>query len=94
MKEKRKKLDPKDYNCRNDEGQFDMIKFEDNEFSVVKLFGHIQQFFLPPSDSGIDVDRIFRRHVSNKEMKVRPSQLCIFDFLCVYSLLLACLRLV
>jgi len=51
-----------------------MIEFEDDEFSVVKLFDHIQHYFLPSSDSGIDVSRVFRRHASNKEMKARVKE--------------------
>ena len=41
--EKEEKLILQDYNCRKDNGQFDMIDFPDDEFSVVKLHAHIEK---------------------------------------------------
>ena len=68
--EKKKKLTLQDFTCRKDEGQLDMIDFADDEFSIVKLYTHIETYFMPPKDSNIEVERFFRRHASNKEMKV------------------------
>ena len=68
--EKKKKLTLQDFTCCKDEGQFDMIDFADDEFSIVKLYIHIEKYFMPPCETGIDVGRFFRRHASNKEMKV------------------------
>ena len=68
--EKKKKLTLLDYNCRKDEGQFDMVDFPDDEFSLVKLYKHIEKYFMPSVSSNIVVDRFFCRHVSVKIMKV------------------------
>ena len=68
--EKKKKLTLLDYNCRKDEGQFDMVDFPDDEFSVVKLYKHIEKHFMPHVSSNITVDRFFCRHASAKIMKV------------------------
>ena len=68
--EKKKKLILTDYNCRKDEGQFDMVDFPNDEFSVVELYKHIEMHFMPHVSSNITVDRFFRRHTSVKVMKV------------------------
>ena len=47
-----------------------MIDFGEDEFSIVKLYEHIEKHFMPPEETGIEVGRFFRRHASNKEMKV------------------------
>ena len=47
-----------------------MIDFGEDEFSIVKLYEHIEKNFMPPEETGIEVGRFFRRHASNKEMKV------------------------
>ena len=68
--EKKKKLSLQDFTCRKDEGQFDIVDFADDEFSIIKLYEHIEKYFMPPEETGIEVGRFFRRHASNKEMKV------------------------
>ena len=78
--EKKKKLSLQDFTCRKDEGQFDMIDFGEDEFSIVKLYEHIEKHFMPPEETGIEVGRFFRRHASNKEMKV-CLYFCILLFL-------------
>ena len=59
-----------DYNFRKDEGQLNMVDFPDDEFSVVKLYKHIENNFMPRISSNISVDRFFSRHASAKVMKV------------------------
>ena len=73
--EKKKKLLLQDYLCRKDNGQFDMVDFLQDQFSIVKLYKHIEKNFMPAEETGIEVGRFFRRHASNKEMKV-----CYFIF--------------
>ena len=69
--EKKKKLTLQDFLCRKDEGQFDMIDFDEDEYSIVKLYKHIVTHFLPPTELGIDVKGcFFRRIASEKELKV------------------------
>ena len=70
ISEKKKKLTLADYNCCKDEGQFDMIDFVQDEFSIVKLYDQIEKYFMPSNDSHIEVGRFFCRHVTGKEMKV------------------------
>ena len=70
--EKKKKMTLLDYNCRKDEGQFDMVDFPDDGFSVIKLYKNIDKHFMPHVNSNIIVDRFFRRHASVKVMKVTP----------------------
>ena len=79
--EKAKKLTLGDYLCRKDEGQFDMIEFPEDEFSIVKLFKHIEENFMPPKDSKYKVEGcFFRRMASAKALKVRFSLLIFFCF--------------
>ena len=47
-----------------------MVDFPDDEFSVVKLYNHIQKHFIPHVCSNIIVDSSFRRRVSPKIRKV------------------------
>ena len=68
--EKKKKLTLWDYNFRKDEGQLNMVDFPDDEFSVVKLYKHIENNCMPHFNSKISADRFFRRHASAKVMKV------------------------
>ena len=68
--QKKKKLTLLDYNCRKDEGQFDIVEFPDDEFSLVKLYEYIEKHFMPHVSSNITVDRFFCRHASAKVMKV------------------------
>ena len=68
--EKKQKLTLWDYNFRKDEGQLNMVDFPDDEFSVVKLYKHIENNFMPRISSNISVDRFFSRHASAKVMKV------------------------
>ena len=68
--EKKKKLSLGDYLCRKDEGQFDMVEFPDDKFSVVKLYEHIEKHFFLPREMNIEVGRFFRRPACVKEMKV------------------------
>ena len=68
--EKKKKLTLWDYNFRKDEGQLNMVDFPNDAFSVVKLYKHIENNFMPHISSNIYVDRFFSRHASAKVMKV------------------------
>lgn len=83
--EKKKKLCLGDYLCRKNEGQFDMIDFPDDEFSVVRLYKHIEEHFFPPVTMDIEVGRFFRRAASRKQMKVCLIVMCYF-FTSIYSL--------
>ena len=74
--EKKKKLSLQDYLCRKDNGQFDMVDFNQDNFSIVKLYKHIEKYHMPAEETGIEVGRFFGRHASNKEMKV-----CLFFYL-------------
>ena len=69
-KQKKQKLTLLDYNYRKDEGQFDMVDFSEDEFSVVKLYKHIEKHFMFHISSNIIVDHFFRRHASAKVVKV------------------------
>ena len=70
--EKAKKLTLQDYLCRKDEGQFDMIEFPEDEFSIVKLYKHIEKNLMPPKESKYEVEGCcFRRMASAKALKVR-----------------------
>ena len=72
--EKAKKLTLSDYLCRKDEGQFDMVDFSGDEFSIIKLYKHIEKHFMPPVELGIEVpDCFFRRHAAQKVIKVSQS---------------------
>ena len=65
--EKKKKLTLQDFLCRKDEGQFDMIDFDGDEYSIVKLYMHIVTYFLPLTELGIDVKGcLFCRIASEK----------------------------
>ena len=69
--EKAKMLTLSDYLCRKDEGQFDMIDFADDAFSIVKLYKHIIKHFMYPKKLDIKVpDCFFRRHAAQKVIKV------------------------
>ena len=48
--EKKKKICLGDYLCRKNEGQFDMVDFPDDEFSVVRLYKHIEKYLFPPRE--------------------------------------------
>ena len=52
------------------DGQFNMIDFLKDKFNVVALYLHIEEFFMPPRDTGIEVGRFFRRHAFDKDFKV------------------------
>ena len=48
-------------NCNNQkvDEQFDMIDFPKDKFNVVTLFAHIEEHFMPPRDTGIEVGSSF-----------------------------------
>ena len=54
--EKKKRLNLLDCNCRKHEGQFDMVDFPGDEFSVVKLYKHIEKHFMLHVSSNITVN--------------------------------------
>ena len=66
----KKKLTVLDYNCRNNERQFDIVVFPDDKCSVVKLYTYIEKEFMPHVSSNIFVNRFFRRDAVTKVMKV------------------------
>ena len=53
--EKKKKLSLQDYLCRKDNGQFDMVDFIQDNFSIVKLYKHIEKHHMPAEETGIEV---------------------------------------
>ena len=69
--EKTKKLTLGDHHCRTDEGQFDMVDFASDEFSIVKLYKHIERHFMPEEKYGVDVGRFFCRRAAEKVLKKR-----------------------
>ena len=69
--EKTKKLTLGDFHCRKSDGQFDMVEFESDEFSIVKLYKHIEEHFMPDVDCGIEVGRFFCRRAAEKELRKR-----------------------
>ena len=75
--EKKKKLCLGDYLCRKNEGQFDMVDFPDDEFSVVRLYKHIEEHFFPSREMEVEVGRFFRRAASRKQMKVCLIVVCV-----------------
>ena len=62
------------HHCRRDEGQFDMVKFTSDEFSIVKLHKHIEEFFMPDKKYGIEVGCFFRHRTAVKVSKVCTSK--------------------
>ena len=51
-----------------------MVDFSGDEFSIVKLYKHIEKHFMPPVELGIEVtDCFFRRHAAQKVIKVSQS---------------------
>ena len=69
--EKTKKLSLGDFQCRKSDGQFDMVDFESDVFSLVRLWKHIEEHFMPDKDSGLEVGRFFRRCAAEKELRKR-----------------------
>ena len=48
-----------------------MVDFASDEFSVVKLYKHIERHFMPEEKYGVDVGRFFRRRAAQKVLKKR-----------------------
>ena len=69
--EKMKKLTLGDHHYRTYEGQFDMVDFTSDEFSIVKLFKHIERPIVSEESYGVDVGRFFRRRAAEKVLKKR-----------------------
>ena len=69
--EKTKKLTLGDFHCRKSDGQFDMVEFDSDEFSIVKLYKHIEENFMPDVDYGLEVSRFFRQRAAEKELRKR-----------------------
>ena len=58
-----------DHHCRTDEGQFDMVDFASDKFSTIKLYEHIERYFIPDEKYGVDVGHFFRCRAVEKELK-------------------------
>ena len=69
--EKTKKWSLGDFHCRKSDGQFDMVEFASDEFSIVKLYKHIEEHFMPDAELGLEVRRFFRRRAASKELRKR-----------------------
>ena len=48
-----------------------MVDFGSDEFSIVKLWKHIEEHFMPDVQCGIEVGRFFRRRAAEKELRKR-----------------------
>ena len=88
-----KKLSLGDYLCRKSEGQFDIVNFPDDAFSIVTLYEHVEKHSFSSYEIGIEVGRVFRRTGSKKDMSVSGKPTCfvsslfthlgrVFCFLC------------
>ena len=60
-----------DFSCRKLDRQLDMVDFGLDEFSIVKLYKHIKEHFMPHFEYGIEVSRFLCLCAADKELKKR-----------------------
>jgi len=58
-KKKKKKFSLSNYNFRKVDRQFDMIDFPKDKFNMVALWARIEEHFMPPKDTCIELEVFF-----------------------------------
>jgi len=73
--EEKKRLTINSYLGRKDEGQFDTIGFAEAEFSIAKLYEHIEKYIIPPKELGVEIPDCFCCWIASEKVLAKRKKL-------------------